>query len=185
VSLGSYLEWKEQFLKKVSEDAEARVALQTLSEKCDAELLLLCIGQLVGQGPFSDDWQGLLGFDPRSRATVAKRFGQCADDLERLNSSVLGRFLYRPNVERGPGLGQVPEMLRGCAAFVLTGPKEFRQQPRQHPVSTIIRAFLISYVLERTQRPNDAKLSVLYGVANGKSTGTVSWRQWRKAKQPL
>jgi hypothetical protein len=185
--LKRYLEWQVQFLRELRKNInqEARDALVALDRHCDKDFLLSCLWRLGAHRPLSDDWEKLIGFDRRTVRKVAGRLRRCATEVEQLNGSVLGHFLYLPSAASGAELARLPEILRAYAAFIVEGPSRLRLQQRHRPVTTIVRAALIAHVVQRTETPHDSGLSALYNVTARKSISADSWKDWREAHQPL
>jgi hypothetical protein len=155
------------------EDLDQLVALG-----CDRKRLLFDLGNLLREPHELDSWEGLVGFKPKQTQTVLKRIRTCADEIEHIQTSLMGEALIRSSAKFRE-LSTLPAMLQQFALAWDAVTKSVR--PRNRLALNTIMERLVQHVIERTGKPHDREVSALIDALRPakKPYDETAHRVWR------
>ena len=163
---------------------------QLISAHCDATILIATL-QILLESRAADSWETLTGFHRRKLGTVLARMAECANDLEKLNSSWIAQLLLLQmstieHPEYKVHVLALPKVLRTYREFVKSLSRERRLQPRAKTHADHARGFLTQYVIATTGRPHDNEVARLLSVLLNRPDLTAdSQKDWRRKHREL
>jgi hypothetical protein len=160
----------------------ARPHLETLVDAgCDRAEIIAALNVLGAR--FADDsWEHLTGLKLKPLKSAVKRFRNCADAIDSLNSRPLMWAAIVYGIKHNPDFYNIPRMLRLYADML-----EFEIKnsgPKKHPLLNICKALLVD-MAQRCGGPHDKEVAGLIGAVLGREYDTKSHSEWRANHEAL
>jgi hypothetical protein len=160
----------------------AKRDLETLVEAGCDRAEILSILQVLDSQFVDESWERLTGLKLKQLKGAVKRFRDCADRIDRLNSHrvMWAAIVYGPRGNRD--FYNIPRLLRLYADML-----EFEIKnsgPKKHPLQNTCKALLVDVALS-CGGPCDKEVAGLIGAILGLDYQTKSHSEWRANHQPL